>query len=58
MGIARTFIGSIRKKFPSFEIKTSIKPMSLALLGPFLPPYMTGGNREAGMGTNRKEKQS
>lgn len=58
MGAARTFIGSIRKALSSFEIKSSIKPVSLGLLGLFLLLHETGGKGKAGMGINTKKKQS
>ena len=36
MDIDRIFIGSIEKEFLSLEVKSSMQPINLALLGPFL----------------------
>lgn len=40
-GHCQTFISAIRK-FSSFEIKSSMKPVSFSFLGPFLHPHASG----------------
>ena len=37
-------------------MKSSIKPMSLGLLGPLLLTHVTGGNRAAGNGNEHSGK--
>lgn len=56
-GLCQTFIGAIRK-FSSFEIKSSMKPVSFSLLGPFLPPHASGGKGSQHRGKAKLNKDS
>lgn len=58
MDIDRVFIGAI-EEFSSLEVKSSMKPMNLALLGPFLLYMQLGeAGRQAWEATEEQREKA
>ena len=59
MDIDRISIGGTEKKFLSLEVKRSMKPMNLALLGPFLLYIQLGeAERQAWEATEEQREKA